>query len=77
MSNEEWVVVSVEDSGRGMSLEQLGRLFTPFVTSNSGERRGTGLGMTICKRLVDDCGGWMVVGSESGRGTRVRLVLPA
>lgn len=74
-----WVLVEVGDSGRGMSPARLARLFEPFY-SESGEvprgtspdrRRGTGLGMTICQKLVEDAGGAMWVESEVGRGTRV------
>jgi signal transduction histidine kinase len=43
----------------------------------SGDRRGHGLGMLVCKRLVEDAGGVMVVESEVGRGTRVWVVWPA
>jgi signal transduction histidine kinase len=74
-----WVVVEVEDTGRGMSPARLARLFEPFYTEGgevphgtSGDRRrGTGLGMTICQKLVEDAGGAMWVESEVGRGTRV------
>ncbi|MFN7021485.1 MAG: ATP-binding protein, partial [Phycisphaerales bacterium] len=40
-----------------------------------GDRRGTGLGMTICKRLLDEVGGWMWVSSAAGRGTEVGVVV--
>jgi len=43
----------------------------------SGDRRGHGLGMLVCKRLVEDAGGVMAVESEPGRGTRVWVVWPA
>lgn len=43
----------------------------------SGDRRGHGLGMLVCKRLVEDAGGVMAIASEPGRGTRVWVVWPA
>ncbi len=43
----------------------------------SGDRRGHGLGMLVCKRLVEDAGGALVVESEPGRGTTVYVVWPA
>jgi len=47
-------------------------------TPASGERRrGTGLGMTICKRLLAECGGWMYVESQPGRGTSATVVVGA
>lgn len=87
MGDGPWVVVEVEDTGRGMDEERLSRLFEPFYTDGGAEvgehdvprgtseggdrRRGTGLGMTICQKLVEDAGGVMWVESEVGRGTRV------
>lgn len=76
------VVIEVADSGRGMNSENVAAMFAPFFThtdsqAQSGERRrGTGLGTTVCKRLVEDAGGYLLVRSEPGRGTRVRVVLP-
>lgn len=46
-------------------------------TPISGDRRGHGLGMLVCKRLVEDAGGVMAIASEPGRGTRVWVVWPA
>lgn len=89
VSERENVVVEVSDSGRGMSAERMSRLFdlasvNPSTTSTyssnipqTGERRGHGLGMLVCKRLVEDAGGVMAVESEVGRGTRVWVVWPA
>ena len=86
------VVIHVRDTGRGMDAERLSQIFKPFFTSGaadtasrppreysrSSERRtGTGLGMTVCKRLVEDAGGYLLVSSEPGRGTCVTIVLPA
>ena len=45
-------------------------------TPKTGDRRGNGLGMLVCKRLVEDAGGVMVVASEVGKGTRVWVVWP-
>jgi PAS domain S-box-containing protein len=66
---------SLEDSGIGMSPEQLERLFQPFTQAD-----GTGLGLTICRRLVDLMQGEMSVASQEGIGSRftfsVRFALP-
>ena len=66
------VRVSVEDSGIGISPEQLQRLFTPFVQADSSISRkygGTGLGLVICKRIVELQGGTFTVDSQPGHGS--------
>lgn len=84
------VVVEVRDTGRGMGSDRQARLFnlnTSVDTTStysavdrsttSGDRRGHGLGMLVCKRLVEDAGGEMAVSSVVGEGTRVWVVWPA
>jgi signal transduction histidine kinase len=66
--------VTVSDTGRGMSAEESGRIFTDFYTTKPG---GTGLGLSIVKRLVIDLQGTLRVESEPGVGTRMIIDLPS
>jgi CheY-like chemotaxis protein/signal transduction histidine kinase len=70
------VVVDVADTGHGMPPEVVARLFTPFFTTKPAGV-GTGLGLTICQRLITDLGGEISVESAVGRGTVFQVVLPA
>jgi len=68
------VRVTVADTGRGMTNDEAGRIFTDFYTTKEG---GTGLGLSIVRRLVMDLNGRINVDSEPGRGTRITIDIPA
>ena len=67
-------VVEVADDGVGIAAEHRDRIFLPFFTTKPS---GTGLGMSIVKKIVDLHGGDIAIESAPGRGTRVRISLPA
>jgi PAS domain S-box-containing protein len=70
------VVVEVEDTGTGIAPEHLGRIFDPFFTTKP-VGIGTGLGLSISHGIVSSLGGTIDVRSEPGKGTCVRIALPA
>jgi signal transduction histidine kinase len=67
--------VIIEDTGPGMSAEDIGKIFKPFVRKQR-QRGGYGVGLTIVKRLTERFGWPLDVQSESGRGTRVEILFP-
>ncbi|HVW98088.1 MAG TPA: tetratricopeptide repeat protein [Mucilaginibacter sp.] len=71
-------IVSVSDTGIGISEEQLGKLFKSKVNSNTGTNNetGTGMGMLFCKDLVEKCSGRIWVSSKVGKGTKFSFTLP-
>ncbi|WP_203073680.1 PAS-domain containing protein [Falsiroseomonas ponticola] len=72
------VTLMVEDSGVGMTPEQVGRLFQPFAQADSSTTRrfgGTGLGLSIVRRLAQLMGGDVAVESTAGRGSRFTVTL--
>ena len=72
------VTLMVEDSGVGMTPEQLGKLFQPFAQADTSTTRrfgGTGLGLSIVRRLARLMGGDVTVESTPGRGSRFTVTL--
>lgn len=68
-----FVTIEVRDFGAGMDAESQSRIFEPFYSS---KKHGTGLGMAVVKRIVDHTGGYILVESQLGKGTTVRIHLP-
>ena len=71
------ISVSIKDNGIGMDSEELGMIYTRFYQidkSHSGE--GSGLGLTIVKRIVEISNGEINVQSEKGKGTTFTIILP-
>ena len=68
------VTLSVEDSGPGMTNAQLKRAGKPFHTSKA---RGLGVGLALARRVIERFGGRLEIDSQPGRGTTVRLHMPA
>ncbi|MBP0027793.1 hybrid sensor histidine kinase/response regulator [Roseofilum sp. Guam] len=71
-SHQVRICFGIEDTGIGMTPEQLGQIFLPFeqVGSQSKKSQGTGLGLTICRQIVTMMGSNLEVESEFGRGSK-------
>jgi signal transduction histidine kinase len=68
------VRIEFVDSGTGMPEEVKKRIFEPFMTH--GKKHGTGLGMAIVKKVIDDHKGRIEIDSVEGKGTTIRMFLP-
>ena len=74
-----WLRISVQDHGSGIDAAEIPRLTEAFYRPDSARRResgGYGLGLYLCKLIVDAHGGKMTFQSEAGKGTRVSVDLP-
>lgn len=71
------ILVSVKDTGSGISTDQLPHIFDRFWKAKKAHRRGTGLGLTICKAIVEAHGGRIWADSVFGVGTTVSFSIPA
>jgi signal transduction histidine kinase len=73
-TSSEELVISVTDTGYGIDADTLPRIFQPFFTAK--KRRGLGLGLPICDRIVKSHGGKISVASQQGKGTTFEIHLP-
>jgi PAS domain S-box-containing protein len=65
--------LSIADNGTGIPDEKIDKLWSPFITTRA---QGIGLGLPICKRIVEAHGGRILVETEKGKGTTFTIVLP-
>jgi signal transduction histidine kinase len=78
-SDDEKVVFSIIDRGRGVPKEMRSSIFEQYVQTSTADGRrgkGTGLGLSICKSIVEAHGGTIGVDSEEGSGSRFWFSVP-
>lgn len=74
---EKTIAVQVQDNGVGMTKEAVGRIFERFYKEDKARTvEGNGLGLVICKKIVELCGGEIAVKSEKNKGSTFSVILP-
>jgi len=73
LNTDHWIQISVQDSGEGIPADDMLKLFTPLFTTKA---RGIGLGLVICKNLVEANDGRIEAHSEEGKGSTFTVYLP-
>ena len=69
---QRWIVISFSDTGTGVPRADIGRIFMPFYT---GKKKGSGLGLSLSKKIIKDHGGIIRVRSHE-RGVTFSVYLP-
>jgi signal transduction histidine kinase len=72
-AEEDAAIIQIEDTGSGISEDDLNRIFTPFYSSRPS---GTGLGLPVVRKIIDAHSGRIEVRSRLGQGTRLTILLP-
>lgn len=70
-----WVLLSVADTGTGIPRDIRQRIFEPFFTTHADT--GSGLGLAVCRQIVEGLQGRLTVRSQQGKGSRFTIALPA
>ena len=70
---DESAIIVVEDNGIGIPAENIGRVCDPYFTTKNN---GTGLGLAMTAKIIQEHGGQLEISSESGKYTRVKISLP-
>lgn len=73
--NDQYVFIAISDTGMGIKEEDLENIFEPFFTTKEKEQ-GTGLGLSLCKRLIEANAGKIEVDSKVGKGTTFTIMIP-
>lgn len=71
--NNEVILFEISDTGCGVAEDKIPELFDPYISLRDG---GTGLGLTICKKIVVDHNGNISIHSKKGVGTTVKIEIP-
>ncbi|CEG22296.1 Sporulation kinase A [Planococcus massiliensis] len=73
LRDENSVAIQLQDHGKGISKEEFGQIFEPFYTT---KETGTGLGLIVSQKIIQEHGGTLTIESEPGCGTLVTVILP-
>ena len=73
LADESNVLVEVQDSGTGIAADKLESIFDPFIT---GKPEGLGLGLSICRSIIERHGGRISAANNPDRGAKFSIVLP-
>ncbi len=74
VENDDWVALSIEDNGPGIPEDMLDKLFEPYATSKP---KGSGLGLAVVKRIVEEHSGVLFAENSVAGGARLVVRLPA
>ena len=69
-----WVAIAISDNGDGIAPQDIERIFEPFVTSKP---HGIGLGLSICRSIIEAHGGRLWASNNASRGATMEFELPA
>jgi len=75
-AQEKWLFIIIEDTGTGIKLEHIEKIFDSFFTTKTESVQGVGLGLSVCYGFIKDHGGDIKVESNYGQGAKFTIKLP-
>jgi signal transduction histidine kinase len=69
------IIIQFHDTGCGLTKDQLSRIFRPFYTTKTNGK-GAGLGLSVCKTIIEEFDGTIDLGSKVGEGTVITINIP-
>ena len=78
--DQRWITISVQDTGPGISPDDLPHIFERFYRGRAAadyKTPGTGIGLSICREIIEKMGGWLTVDTQVGVGSTFTMWLPA
>lgn len=69
------VIIQCRDTGCGIAVNEISKIFRPFYTTKANDN-GTGLGLSVCKAIIEKASGTIDIDSKVGKGTIVTIILP-
>jgi signal transduction histidine kinase len=76
-NDQNWIICSVIDEGKGIAKKDLAQIFKRFYKGNYGKKKdGMGLGLYLCKQIIEDHGGTILAYSQQGKGSKLEIQLP-
>ncbi|MCF7872732.1 MAG: GHKL domain-containing protein [Candidatus Omnitrophica bacterium] len=75
IKNKNSYVIDIIDNGEGIPEENLAKVFEPFFTTKR-DTKGTGLGLAMCKMIIENNDGKLFIGSRPGKGATAKIILP-
>jgi signal transduction histidine kinase/PAS domain-containing protein len=75
--NTSYIILSISDNGIGLKEDETENIFDLFIQLDDGRHKGSGIGLSVCKKIMEMHGGFITAEAENGKGTSIHCYFPA